>query len=338
MTGSPNLLTETPPRARYAGMDALSDVLRVVGLTGGVFLEAEFTAPWAVMAKVSPELCRPFMAPPQEVVSFHLVVEGAFQLQLEDGRLWELRAGEAIMLPHNDAHVMTSAPDLPPVAVSEIVQPPQDLGVARIRHGGGGERTRLVCGFLGGDSQLNPLLAHLPDALKVDVVGMPGGEWIAQSFAYAAQSLSNGDPGAATVAARLAELLFVEAVRRHLASAQPERAGWLAGLRDPAIGRALSLMHANVAESWTADALAGKVNMSRSAFADRFTQLVGQPPMRYLTGWRMQVAASKLRQTHKTIAQIAFEVGYESEAAFTRAFRREMGQPPAAWRREARAV
>lgn len=242
------------------------------------------------------------------------------------------------MLLRNDAHVMTSAPGVAPIAVSDLIRPPDDMGVSRIRHGGGGERTRLVCGFLGGDAQLNPLLQQLPAALKVDVAAMPGGQWFAQSFAYAAQSLSSGDPGAATVAAKLAELLFVETVRRHLAELPAEQTGWLAGLRDPAIGRALSLMHARVNEGWTAESLASAVNMSRSAFADRFTSLIGAPPMRYLTNWRMQVAANSLRDTHKTIAQIAFDVGYESEAAFTRAFRREIGRPPAAWRREARAM
>jgi AraC-like DNA-binding protein len=319
-------------------MDALSDVLRVTGLTGGVFMEAEFTAPWAIMAKVSPELCRPFMVLPQQLVCFHYVAEGAFLMQLEDGRLWEVRAGEAIMLLRNDAHVMTSAPNLAPVAASEIIKPPDDLGVPRISYGGGGERTRLVCGFLGGDAQLNPLLDHMPVALKIEVGAIPGGQWIAQSFAYAAQALSGGDPGAATVAARMAELLFVETVRRHLAELPAEQTGWLAGLRDPAIGRALSIMHARLNENWTAEALASAVNMSRSAFAERFTTLIGAPPMRYLTNWRMQVAAGRLRGSRDTIAQIAFAVGYESEAAFTRAFRREMGQPPATWRRHAQAV
>ena len=134
--------------------------------------------------------------------------------------------------------------------------------------------------------------------------------------------------------AKMSELLFVEAVRRHLAELPPGQTGWLCGLRDPVIGRALSLLHTRITQHWTAEALAREVNMSRSAFADRFTALVGAPPMRYLTSWRMQVAANKLRDTRQNIAQIAFDVGYESEAAFTRAFRREMGQPPAAWRRQ----
>jgi AraC-like DNA-binding protein len=170
--------------------------------------------------------------------------------------------------------------------------------------------------------------------MKVDVAGLPGGDWIGRTFTYAAQTLGDGDPGAATVLAKLSELLFVESMRRYLSGLPPERTGWLAGLRDPAIGRALALLHARVEEDWTAEALAREVNMSRSAFADRFTAVVGQPPIRYLASWRMQLARHKLLETGSTISQIAYEVGYESEAAFTRAFRRDCGLPPAAWRKQ----
>ena len=163
---------------------------------------------------------------------------------------------------------------------------------------------------------------------------MPGGEWLTKSFTYAAENLASGDPGAATVMAKMSELMFVETVRYYLARLPPEQTGWLAGLRDQAIGRALSMLHARVNHPWTADELAAAVAMSRSAFAERFTQMIGVPPMRYLTNWRMQLAAGKLRDARMSIAQIAFDVGYESEAAFSRAFRREMGQAPAAWRKQ----
>jgi AraC-like DNA-binding protein len=314
-------------------MDALSDVLRVVGLTGGVFLDAEFTEPWSVAGKVAPDLCRPFMAQPQQVVCFHYVVEGGFELQLDHGPPMTIGAGQAVMLPRNDMHVFGSRSDLPPVGAHELIHPPDALGLFKIRHGGGGSRTRLVCGFLGGNDQLQPLLTSLPAALKVDFAALPGGDWIGRTFTYAARTLAEGDPGAATVLAKLAEILFVESVRRYLADLPPEETGWLAALRDPLVGRALSLLHAHVGEDWTAEALARQVNMSRSAFAERFTAIVGQPPMRYLIGWRMQLARQKLRETRGAVAQIAYEVGYDSEAAFTRAFRREHGVPPAAWRR-----
>jgi transcriptional regulator GlxA family with amidase domain len=161
-----------------------------------------------------------------------------------------------------------------------------------------------------------------------------GGEWVAQSFRYGAQQLANGNPGAATVMSKMSELLFVEAVRRYLNTMPEAHTGFLAGLRDPAVGKALALMHTQIARGWTAEDLADAVNLSRSAFADRFTTLMGQPPMRYLTGWRIQVAGHKLREGRQTIAQIAFDIGYESEAAFTRAFKREIGVPPATWRKD----
>jgi AraC-like DNA-binding protein len=315
-------------------MDALSDVLRLVGLTGGVFMDAEFTEPWSISGKVSQDLCRPFMVQPEHVVCFHYVVEGALTVTLEDGRSWQLQTGEVVMLPRNDQHVFASAPGLATIGADVLIQPPESLGVAKIVHGGGGKRTRMVCGFLGGNAQLHPLLANLPPVMTLSLSGLPSGDWMARTFAYAAQTLAEGDPGAATVMAKTSELLFVEAVRRYLSSLPSEQTGWLAGLRDPVIGRALSLIHARPNNDWTAEALAREANLSRSAFADRFTTVVGVPPMRYLLNWRMQVAMQKLRETRQTIAQIAFEVGYESEAAFTRAFRREFDRPPAAWRKE----
>jgi AraC-like DNA-binding protein len=315
-------------------MDALSDVLRVVGLAGGVFMDAEFTEPWSVAGKLAPEFCRPFMVEPQQVVCFHYVIEGGFELQVVGAPACSVAAGEAVMLPRNDMHVFGAGGPLPPVRADTLIRPAGPLGVAKIVHGGGGPRTRLVCGFLGGNDQLHPLLSALPAVMKIGVAGLPGGDWIGRTFTYAAQTLADGDPGAATVLAKVSELLFVESLRRYLSGLPPEQTGWLAGLRDHAVGRALSLLHARVEEDWTAERLAGEVNMSRSAFCDRFASLVGQPPIRYLIGWRMQLARHKLVETRTTISQIAYEVGYESEAAFTRAFRRECGAPPAAWRRQ----
>lgn len=313
-------------------MDALSDILRVVGLTGGVFLDAEFTEPWAIAGQVSPEACRPFMVQPKRVVCFHYVVEGGFTLTMDGEPACRVEAGEAVMVPRNDLHVMGSSLDVPPIPGGELVQ--RNLtGVSKIEHGGGGPRSHLVCGFMGGNEQLEHLLSSLPPVLKVEVASLPAGDWMGRTFTYAAQAMSYGEPGTATVLARVAELLFVETIRRYLAGLPPEETGWLAALRDPVIGRALSLLHTRMDADWTAEALAREVNMSRSAFADRFTAAVGQPPMRYLTSWRMQVARHKLLETAGSVAQIAFDVGYESEAAFTRAFRREHGLPPATWRR-----
>lgn len=315
-------------------MDALSDVLRVVGLTGGVFMDARFTAPWCVVGNIGPDACKPFMTPPPFVMCFHHVVEGECLVAVEGDEPCRLAAGDIVLLPRNEVHKLGSQLDISPEQTYNLVQPPDGFGLARIEHGGGGAVCELVCGFLGGDAQLQPLIATLPAVMKMSVRDTPGGEWIAQSFRYGARQLADGDPGAATIMAKMSELLFVEALRRYLATMPEERTGFLAGLRDPAVGKALALLHTQVARAWTAEDLAAAVNLSRSAFADRFTALIGQPPMKYLTHWRMQVAAHKLREGRLSIGQIAFDTGYESEASFTRAFKRELGIPPATWRRQ----
>lgn len=315
-------------------MDALSDMLRVVGLTGGIFLDARFTAPWCISGKVSPDMCAPFMAPPSNLVCFHFIVEGGCVIAVDGDEPVSVEEGEVVLLSRNELHKIGSDVRLKAVPAGDLMLAPEGAGVPRIIHGGGGDRCTMVCGFLGGDDQLAPLLTTLPPLLTLKVRDTPGGEWIAQSFRYGAQQLANGDPGAATVMSKMSELLFVEAVRRYLATMPEADTGFLAGLRDPAVGKALALMHSQVARDWTAEDLADAVNLSRSAFADRFTALMGQPPMRYLTAWRMQVAGQKLREGKRSISQIAFEIGYESEAAFTRAFKREVGMPPAAWRKE----
>jgi AraC-like DNA-binding protein len=315
-------------------VEALEDVLRLTGLTGGVFVDADFTAPWSVLGKVSPQVCAPFMTPPDRLAAFHYVVEGSVVVIPEGGAPCVLKAGEAVLLPHNEAHVLASAANLPSINAGELLRTIAPNGVARISHGGGGARTHMVCGFFGGNAHLHPLLTNLPQVMTFDLATLPSGEWMAGTFAYAANTLAEGNTGAPTILTKVSELMFVEALRRYLTALPHEQTGWLAGLRDRAVGRALALMHARLNEDWTADALAREANLSRSAFAERFTTLIGMPPMRYLTYWRMQVAMQKLRETRLMVAQIAFEVGYESEASFTRAFRRETGLPPATWRTE----
>ncbi len=316
-------------------MDALSDVLRLVGLSGGVFLDAEFTEPWCVAGRLDPVFCRPFMAEPERVICFHYIVEGACRLETEHDGACDLSAGQLVLLPRNDAHRFHGVLPKNPVGIGELLQFPSTPGVAAIQHGGGGALTRVTCGFLGGNAHLHPLLANLPPIMTFPLASLPSGDWMAQTFAYAAKTMTDDNPGAASVLAKLSELMFVEALRRHLSLMPSEQTGWLAGLRDPAVGRALALLHTDVQRDWTSEALAQMVNLSRSMFAERFTRLIGVPPMRYLMNWRMQIAMQKLKETRQSVAQIAFAVGYESEAAFTRAFRREFGRPPAAWRKEA---
>jgi AraC-like DNA-binding protein len=203
----------------------------------------------------------------------------------------------------------------------------------RMMYGGGGEATHLVCGYVASEARSHPLLQALPMVFALDVKGRPCAEWVAASFRFAAQEVASGRAGSETVLAKLSELLFVEAVRHYAETLPPDRKGWFAGLRDPAVGRSLALMHGRIAHPWTTEELAAEAHLSRSAFAERFTQLVGVPPISYLTDWRMQLAAARLRDTRRTIAQIAAELGYESEATFTRAFKRAMAMSPGRYRR-----
>jgi AraC-like DNA-binding protein len=216
----------------------------------------------------------------------------------------------------------------------QIIRPPEGDGLQSIRHGGGGAGTRLICGFLGCDTiRGNPILATLPPTLKLKIEEIGAAEWIRSTFHYAANEVASGRPGSDTVLAKLSELLFVEAVRRYVENLPADQTGWLAGLRDPVVARALAMMHGDVARSWSVEALSREAGTSRSALADRFTRLIGMAPMHYLAHWRMQVAAQKLKSTSASLAQVADAIGYESEASFSRAFKKTFGSAPATWRR-----
>jgi len=317
-------------------MDALSDVLRVAHLTGGVFLHAEFSAPWCIAARVGPEHCAPLLGPASHLIIYHYVVEGDLCIRVdgEDGEDLVIGTGEVVLLPRNDLHLMGSDLSLPPVAGGDIIQPPKDGGLYSIHHGGTGARTRMICGFLGcAGAEGNPVIATLPRMLKLNVEQGGAAEWIRTTFQYAAEEVATGRPGSETVLAKLSELLFVESVRRYAEGLPDGQTGWLAGLREPYVARALALLHRDIARRWTVDDLGREIGLSRSALADRFIRLIGMPPMHYLANWRMQVATQKLRNTSASLAQVAQIVGYESEAAFSRAFKKEFGTAPATWRR-----
>jgi AraC-like DNA-binding protein len=315
-------------------MDALSDVLRITRLKGGLFLHAEFSDPWCLSTRISPESCAPFLGEKAEVIPYHYVLEGRLSIRMEDGLSCDVQAGELALLPHNDYHLLGGDLRLPPVPSNDVVTRPDDGGLFIIKHGGGGARTRIVCGFLAGENmRINPVVRSLPPLLHLDYREGSSAEWIRSTFFYAADEIAAGRMGSETVFAKLSELLFVEAIRRYIEKLPFGKTSWLAGLRDPYVSRALALLHANVGDNWTVDSLGREIGLSRSALAQRFIQVIGEPPMQYLTHWRMQVAAQELRNSCKSIAQIAEEVGYESEASLTRAFKRLIGMPPAKWRR-----
>jgi AraC-like DNA-binding protein len=244
------------------------------------------------------------------------------------------KAGDIILVPSNEPHRIGSGPDVRPVNVEPLIQAGPDGGLARIAFGGGGERTSILCGFLGTSAPASPILALMPAVLTIGVEEGASASWIESSFRFAAHQLSMGLVEQPTVLGKLAELLFMEAVRRYVASLRPDQAGWLSALGDPVVGRALALMHSRMMHRWTTEELAREVGLSRSAFADRFTAKVGEPPMRYLGNCRLQNAADRLRGSRDPVARIAYDTGYESEAAFNRAFKRAYALPPSGWRKQ----
>lgn len=320
-------------------MDALSDVLRAVRLSGAVYLNGEFGAPWCVEGRVDAAFCSAFLPASNRVVSYHLITEGSLWARLadDDRSVLQVSAGEILVVPQGETHILGSAPALlrtpsPPMTAEQMDTTPGE--VIRLSLGGDGAKTRIVCGFLACDEVLsNPLLASLPRIFKVDVRNGSGSAWLESSLRFAAEEVAVSRAGGAMVLAKLSELLFVEAVRRCIDTLPEGEKNWLAGLRDRFVGRALTLLHARPAHAWTVDELAHEVGLSRSALAQRFSDFLGQPPMQYLARWRLQIAAQQLRDGNKTLADVAEHVGYDSETAFNRAFKREFGMPPASWRR-----
>lgn len=338
MTLRPEILTDCTNPRPAPGADTLAEVLRSVRLTGGLFLDVHLTAPWCLMSRITAEDCRPYLASPGQIVAYHVVIDGRLLLTLDGRAPLEIRSGEIVLFPRNDGHILASAAGLPPVSADDLIQPSVGGGLNRITHGGGGTPTHLVCGFLGSEEVYNPLIAALPSVLKLDIRESASRDWLEASVRFAANELVEGRFASSSVMARLAELLFVDAVRRYASAPDGQDIGWLAGLRDPQIGRALALIHADIAAPWAVADLAKEAALSRSAFTDRFTTLVGVSPIRYLSAWRLQAARLQLRESNRTVAQIAHAVGYESEEAFSRAFKRAFGSSPTQCRAPARTA
>lgn len=315
--------------------DVLSDVLRAVHLTGAVYFDFELSAPWALAAPPSREIAGTVMPGAQRVIECHLVARGAAWGGAVGQEPIRLREGDFLVFPQGDPHVLSSAPGMRAKPdLSTFARPSTPLPIVSEFGGGGAERARIVCCFLGCDERpFNPLLAALPSSIHLSAAGSQSTTgWLATLVNLAARESGGARPGGENVLARLSELLFVEAIRRYLEALPPAQTGWLAGLRDPAVGQALALLHGEPREAWTIERLARLAGASRSVLAERFTELVGQPPMQYLAMWRMQLASRLLAEGGR-VATVAGAVGYESEAAFSRAFKKLVGQAPATWRR-----
>ncbi len=314
-------------------MDALSDVLKAVRLTGAIFFDVSAAPPWVAEAPTGSHIIDDICPGADHLISFHVVTHGSCWGSLIGEGGTELHPGDVIVFPQGDPHVMSSAAGMRGLPDLDRYQRPADRALPFSLALGSGQpaTTRVVCGFLGCDTRpFNPLLASLPRVLHHS---QPAGSRLTHLLELAVEESKRGQVGSEAVLGRLSELLFIDVVRRYVQSLTDERTGWLSGLRDPTVGKALSALHAEPGRAWTLELLAHEVGASRSSLADRFTSLVGQPPMQYLAAWRMQRAASLLVQGADNVASVAADVGYESEAAFSRAFKKIVGVPPGAWKR-----
>lgn len=320
-------------------MDVLSEVLRVVRLQGALFYNAEFSSPWSVYAASSRQLARYFATDVEQVIVYHLLTEGRCSVRLEDGSRLTLEAGDIVMIPHGDRHVVENGPASRTIDDREHLADVLSQGLKLWRVGGGGEITRFVCGYVACEPRLAQVfLRGLPPAFKVSMRSSPSGRWLEDSIRFSVDQAGTLRPGGEAVLAKLSEVLFVETLRVYIAQLPVEQTGWLAGARDAEVGRVLALMHRKPAHPWTLASLAKEAGISRSVLAERFRQYLNQTPMAYLTRWRLQLGAQMLASTGYPVVQIAGEVGYESEAAFNRAFKREFDVPPARYRSEARSA
>jgi AraC-like DNA-binding protein len=320
------------------GMDVLSEVLKVVRLEGAIYYNGEFTAPWSFRAPPSCVLASHFAAGGGHVIIYHLLTEGQGFAGLDQGPRIALNTGDIVVFPHGDSHIMGNGARVEAVDLEGELHRILAQGLKLARAGGGGEVTKFVCGYMSCDPQLSRVfLAGLPSILKVNVRGGATGRWLEDSIRFAVEEADAARAGGEAVLAKLSELLFVETLRRYITELPSGQTGWLAGARDPEIGKALALLHRHPAQSWTIADLAREVGLSRSVLAERFRHYLDEPPMSYLTRWRLQLGAQMLKSSSRCVAEIASEVGYESEAAFNRAFKRECGVPPARFRSESRA-
>lgn len=322
--------------------DPLSDVLRAVKLSGALFFLVDATSPWGVKVPTASDFAGIILPRARHVVSYHVVTEGEGWASVAGAPPVRFAAGDVIVFPHGDPYAMLSAPGGPAEldfegAIDFFRAMASGQLPFVVREGGGGDaRARFMCGFLGCDARpFNPLLAALPRLMRVQCPASGADDLLDSLIGLTLAEARARRPGGEAIRLRLSELMFVEVVRRYLEALPAEQTGWLAGLRDPGIGRALSLLHDRPAHPWTLEELASRSGLSRSVLAERFARLVGQPPMQYLTCWRVQMAARLLADGGAKVAAVGQEVGYASEAAFSRTFKRVAGMSPAAWRTRA---
>ena len=327
MSEQPADMSETP-----GVHERVREGLRCLELSGALFLRAHFSSPWAYESPKSEEMVQMLKPGDRRIVLFHIFTEGQCRVALDGAEETDFVAGDIAIFPFSDRHFVGDPSLSSAVHIGTLLPPSPWKTMPIVRHGGGGRATSMVCGYLYSDDlPFNPVLASLPPLVRVRPSGGPLAKWVAASVEYAlhaSERANDADP----LLQRLPELLFTECLCEHARQA-PASSGWLAGLADPCVGRALACMHRHPEQDWTMETLAKRAATSRSVLDDRFRQLLGRAPMAYLTAWRLQLASRKLRTTDATLAEVAEAVGYSSEASFSKAFKRHAGVAPSEWRR-----
>ncbi len=317
-------------------MDALSELLRAVKLSGAMFFKSSCSAPWCLHAPPSTAFLPYIRHKATHVIEFHHLTEGTAFVKVGE-ETTPLAAGDIVMMPHGDPHVMGAGVGGEPIDGTAALPALWSGKLALANLGGGGPVTGLVCGYLACDGALlRPVLAGLPRVVRINLRSDPAGDWLDNTLRHALEQGAARTPGSDVILAHLAEVLFAETLRRYLLSLPQGRTGWLAGAGDPAVGRALAALHRDPAHGWTLDALAQEAGISRSVLTEKFTRFLGQAPMAYLADWRLELGAEALRSTSRSVQRVAGDVGYDSEAAFNRAFKRKFAMPPARYRKQSR--
>jgi AraC-like DNA-binding protein len=315
-------------------MDALSEALHSVHMTGAIFFDAVCTAPWGFAVPAMHQAAHLLSPGTERLIGYHLVTEGKAFVRLEDAEEVALEAGDIAVIPHGNPHTVTNGAPTRLIDSGSVIGGFLAGGLSTFRIGGGGETTRFVCGYFGCERHAERLFLNgLPAMIKINVRGDAAGEWLESSVRHLLSEAGSVRAGRAMLLSKMAEALFIETLRRYMETLPPEQIGWLAGARDPVVGTALALLHRKPSHHWTVAELAAEAGSSRAVVAKRFTRLLGEPPLTYLARWRLQLAARKLQTTRQAVLQVASDVGYESEAAFNRAFKREFGVPPAQYRK-----
>ena len=330
MIETPQVLPETP-----VSSDLLSDLLNSMHLAGMVLFRTEFREPWSVITPDSCQLARVLPFRTEHIIPFHVIATGGCWLELPERQKVWLREGDVVLLPYGDSHRLGGKETTASVQISQLLPRTSGGEIPVVEYGGGGAVTGIICGFLQCDELLfHPILRHLPVLLHVSPDTTPDDAWLAATIRHTAVEAIRPRPGSRSMLPRLTELMFVEILRKYMHGLSVNEVGWFAAFKDPVIGAALKRLHADPMQDWSVDKLAQQVGVSRTVLAERFKHFLKQPPMQYLSQWRLQLAALHLKSSKLPIKTIADRSGYESEAAFSRAFKRYFGLPPGDWRKQ----